>query len=202
MKLKEHQFLSIGQAAKYLGLSVPTLRRYEKSGKLISRFRTYGFHRRYAIEDLRKLSKQENVNKTLCYARVSSHDQKKDLITQVEKLKHYCKEQRYDNVEIIEDLGSGLNFNKKGFKRLMFMILTKQCNRIVINHKDRLLRFGSEIIFQLCHYFGIEVVIIEKSDANFEMDLVSSVIEIITVFSSKLYGSRSHKNKKTVELTA
>ena len=82
------------------------------------------------------------------------------------------------------------------------MILNKQCNRIILNHKDRLLRFGSEIIFKLCQFFNIDVIIIEEKEASFEHDLVSSVIEIITVFSSKLYGKRSHKNKKTVVATA
>ena len=98
----------------------------------------------------------------------------------------------------IKDLGSGLNFNKKGFKQLLHLILNQQCQRLILNHKDRLLRFGSEIIFQLCHYFGIDVIILEEHDESFEQELVSSVLEIITVFSSKLYGKRSHKNKKTV----
>ena len=91
MLLKEHQYLSIGQAAKYIGLSIPTLRRYEKSGKLIPCFRTLGFHRRYAIKDLRKLINKENTLHTICYSRVSTHDQKKDLVTQEAKLLDYCK---------------------------------------------------------------------------------------------------------------
>ena len=196
MKLKEHQYLSIGQAAKYLGLSIPTLRRYEKSGKLIPSFRTFGFHRRYEIKFLRKLIKKDNELSTVCYSRVSTHDQKKDLITQNEKLIDFCKFKNFNNIQSIQDLGSGLNFNKKGFKKLLNIILNQQCQRIVLNHKDRLLRFGSEIIFQLCDFFGIEVIILEKQEETFEQDLVSSVLEIITVFSSKLYGKRSHKNKK------
>jgi putative resolvase len=201
MLLKEHQYLSIGQAAKYLGLSVPTLRRYEKSGKLIPCFRTFGFHRRYAIKNIRKLIHKENNLSTVCYARVSTHDQKKDLITQVDKLTSFCKNKKFDNILVIQDLGSGLNFKKKGFKQLLNLILNKQCQRLVLNHKDRLLRFGSEIIFQLCQYFGVEVIIIEEHEESFEQELVSSVLEIITVFSSKLYGKRSHKNKQSISQT-
>ena len=145
---------------------------------------------------------KENQNKTLCYARVSSADQKNDLKTQSEKLMNYCKDNGLRNVELIEDVGSGLNFNKKGFKKLFLMIINQQCNHLVINHKDRLLRFGSELIFKLCDFYHIQVTIIEQSIESFEKELVTNVLEIITVFSSKLYGSRSHKNKKSVVLAA
>tara|TARA_B100000700_G_scaffold69353_2_gene76878 strand:- start:13 stop:261 length:249 start_codon:yes stop_codon:yes gene_type:complete len=76
------------------------------------------------------------------------------------------------------------------------MIIHQQFNHLIINHKDRLLRFGSELIFSLCDFYKIKVTIIEKSEDSFEKEIVTNVLEIITVFSSKLYGSRSHKNKK------
>ena len=145
---------------------------------------------------------KENNNKTLYYARVSSADQKNDLKTQVEKLKKYCDDNGLENVEVIEDVESGLNFNKKGFKKLFTMIINQQLNHLVINHQDRLLRFGAELIFKLCDVYRIKVTIIEKEVETFEKALVTSVLEIITVFSSKLYGSRSHKNRKTVKMAA
>ena len=75
-----------------------------------------------------------------------------------------------------------------------------QIDRLVLTHKDRLLRFGSELIFSLCEQFGIEIVIINKTEtSNFEEDLVQDVLEIITVFSSRLYGARSRKNKKLLD---
>jgi putative resolvase len=71
---------------------------------------------------------------------------------------------------------------------------------LVLTHKDRLLRFGSELIFSLCEHFGVEIILINRSeDSTFEEDLAQDVLEIITVFSARLYGSRSHKNKKIVE---
>jgi predicted site-specific integrase-resolvase len=80
------------------------------------------------------------------------------------------------------------------------LIVDSKVERLVLTHKDRLLRFGSELIFSLCEHFGTEVVIINRTeDASFEEDLASDVLEIITVFSARLYGSRSHKNKKIVE---
>lgn len=72
-----------------------------------------------------------------------------------------------------------------------------QISHLVINHKDRLVRFGSELIFQYCHHFGVQVVILEESlSQNFEQELVNDVIQLMTVFSAKLYGRRSHQNRK------
>ncbi|CCI34455.1 Putative site-specific integrase-resolvase (fragment) [Microcystis sp. T1-4] len=80
------------------------------------------------------------------------------------------------------------------------MIVDSKVERLVLTHKDRLLRFGSELIFSLCEQFGTEVVIINRTeDSTFEEDLAPDVLEIITVFSARLYGSRSHKNRKIVE---
>ena len=80
------------------------------------------------------------------------------------------------------------------------MIVDSKVERLVLTHKDRLLRFGSELIFSLCEQFGTEVVIINRTeDSTFEEDLAQDVLEIITVFSARLYGSRSHKNRKILE---
>jgi len=80
------------------------------------------------------------------------------------------------------------------------LIVDSKVERLVLTHKDRLLRFGRELIFSLCEQFGTEVVIINRTeDSTFEEDLAEDVLEIITVFSARLYGSRSHKNRKIVE---
>lgn len=101
---------------------------------------------------------------------------------------------------MIRDLGSGLNFKKKGLQKLIELLLSGDVSRLVIANKDRLLRFGSELIFTICEHHEVEVVILnKKEDATFEEDLASDVLEIITVFSARLYGSRSHKNKKLLE---
>ena len=102
--------------------------------------------------------------------------------------------------EIIKDLGSGLNYEKKGLKQLIKKICSKAIQRLVLTHRDRLLRFGSELIFSLCEQFGVEIIIINAAEnTTFEDDLVQDVLEIITVFSARLYGSRSRKNKKLLE---
>jgi len=110
----------------------------------------------------------------------------------------YCAAKGWRS-EIISDLGSGMNYNKPGLRRLLEMILRKQMKRLVITHKDRLLRFGSELVFALCAHQQIEVVIIHKGEQpTFEEELAKDVLEIITVFSARLYGSRSKKNRELI----
>lgn len=193
--------LSIGKAAKILGVSIITLRRWENEGKLSS-IKTEGGHRRYDISKLKpelthKYNLQDN-RKTIAYARVSSHDQKADLERQMQVLELYCSMNNW-TVELISDLGSGMNYYKKGLKKLINAILEDNVGRLVLTHKDRLLRFGAELIFSICEAKNVEVVIINKGeDTTFEEDLATDVLEIITVFSARLYGSRSKKNKKLI----
>jgi len=159
--------------------------------------RTANGHRRYDLSQL--MGVKSELSFTVGYARVSSNDQKEDLSRQVEVLELFSASNGWQ-VEIIKDLGSGLNYSKKGLKRLINLITDGKVERLIITHKDRLLRFGSELIFSLCEIFGTEVVIINRTeDSSFEEDLAQDVLEIITVFSARLYGSRSHKNKKLVE---
>ena len=141
--------LSIGEAANILGVAVSTLRRWETEEKVIASYRTKGGHRRYLLTDIQKLCGQfhQQVRKTIAYARVSSHDQKEDLERQAQRLEQYCNEQYFENIQVYKDLGSGLNYNKKHFKQLLRLVALGQVERLVIATKDRLLRFGSDIIF-------------------------------------------------------
>ena len=194
--------ISIGQAAKELGVSISTLRRWEAEGKIQSE-RTPKGHRRYDLAQLRGLKPYETsrTNRpTLCYARVSSYDQKEDLVRQVRLLETFCAANGW-TYEVMQDLGSGLNYNKRGLQELIKRICSGAVGRLVLTNKDRLLRFGSELIFSLCEAFNTEVVIINQNEQplSFEEELAQDVLEIITVFSARLYGSRSHKNRKLVE---
>lgn len=191
----ENEHFSIGKTAQILGVSVPTIRRWEKCGKLIAKFRTFGNHRRFNISDIYKILNKNTKRLNICYARVSSHDQKKDLITQSQALENYCRDKNISNIEIIQDLGSGLNFKKKGLKRLISLIITSKIDTIYLTHKDRLLRFGSELVINIAKNFGTKVVCLSDKIHSFEEQLANDVLEIITVCSARLYGSRSHKNK-------
>ena len=192
----------ISEAARMLGVSVDTLRRWEAAGK-INVEHTPGGHRRYELDQLRGIARHRppdpSKRLTIGYARVSSHDQKEDLRRQAAVLSEFCARQGWVH-EVIEDLGSGLNYQKKGLKLLIKRICSGEVGRLVVTHKDRLLRFGSELVFALCEQFGTEVVIINRSeDSSYEEDLAQDVLEIITVFSARLYGSRSDQNKQLVK---
>jgi len=195
-----NRLVSINKAAKILGVSISTLRRWEWEGKITSE-RTTGKHRRYDLAKLKPESFRLSPDrrKTIAYARVSSRDQKKDLERQKELLESYCAAQGW-TYELMSDLGSGMNYYKKGLKRLLNEILAGKINRLVITHKDRLLRFGAELIFSICEAKEVEIVILNKGEeGKFEEELAKDVLEIITVFSARLYGSRSRKNQKLID---
>lgn len=190
----ESRLVKIGAAAELLGVSIDTLRKWEKTGELIPDRKTQGGTRFYDATKLLGLGDTDSP--TVGYARVSSNDQKADLDRQQLMLETYCAAKGWRS-EVIRDLGSGMNYRKRGLQVLLDKILRKQMKRLVLTHKDRLLRFGSELVFALCELQGIEIVIIHKGDQpTFEEELAQDVLEIITVFSARLYGSRSKKHKK------
>jgi putative resolvase len=192
------RFVKIGEAAKILGISAQTLRRWEREGELLPVRKSEGGTRYYDLDKLLGLHPIE-TDLTIAYARVSSHDQKEDLKRQVERLEAYCLIHGW-NFEIIQDLGSGMNYRKHGLKRLLDLIINRQIKRLVLTHQDRLLRFGAELVFTLCEARQVEVVIINQGgEVSFEEELAQDVLEIVTVFSARLYGARSHKNKKLVD---
>lgn len=194
------KFVGIKEAANYLGVTTQTLRRWERTGYLVPSARTKGNQRRYDLTDIfPKPTSILNSKLTFAYARVSSHDQKPDLERQCKLLELYCTQNGW-SFEIISDLGSGMNYNKRGLKKLLNLIMENKIHRLVLTHKDRLLRFGAELVFSLCEQRGVEIVIINQGvEPSFEEELAQDVLEIITVFSARLYGSRSRKNKTLMD---
>ena len=190
--------MKIGEAARLIGSTPDTLRRWEANGELLPARKTRGGTRYYAVADLLGLPNEDAP--TVAYARVSSHDQKADLKRQQGALEAYCAAKGW-RFEVICDLGSGLNYRKKGLRRLLELILRRRMRRLVLMHKDRLLRFGAELVFALCEAQGIEIVIVNRGEQpSFEQELAQDVLEIITVFSARLYGSRSHKTRKLLDV--
>ena len=193
-----NRFVKIGEAAKLLGVSVQALRNWEMEGRIMPSHRTPGGQRMYDLAEL--LGVNDLSYPTIAYARVSSSDEKEDLERQHAVLEAFCNKNGWKPTEIIRDLGSGMNYNKKGLLRLLELMVHGQMSRLVITHKDRLLGFGAEIIFRICELKGIEVVIINKGEQpSFEEELTRDVMEIMTVFCAKLYGRRSHKSKKMAQ---
>jgi predicted site-specific integrase-resolvase len=160
--------------------------------------RSEGGTRYYDLKQLLGLKELE-TDLTVAYARVARRDQKQDLKQQVQRLELYCSAKGW-TYEVIQDLGSGMNYRKKGLKRLLEMILNREVKRVVLTHKDRLLRMGAELVFALCEARNVEVVIINQGEEpSFEEELVQDALEIITVFSARMYGLKSRRNLKLVE---
>jgi putative resolvase len=194
--------LPISALAKAIGVSVGTLRRWDKDGVLKPKVRTAGGHRRYELTDvLHTLGSAQDISDeagagrvVVAYARVSSSEQKQDLVRQRKRLEDHL---RGDPTAIfITDLGSGLNFKKRGLARLLGLILAGRVSSLVLTHKDRLLRFGFELVEQLVEAFGGKIVILEDVCGDAEEELAKDVLSILTVFSAKLHGRRSHKNQQ------
>ena len=178
--------LSIAQKTAELGVPIVTLRRWHHKGLLNPDFITPGGHRRYHKKHIEK-------NRIVVgYSRVSSHDQKDDLQRQSSVLKQSGVN------KLISDIGSGLNFNKKGFSSLIKLLFSGTVSEIKIIEKDRLLRFGFPLMEKLCAHFNTKITILRQKPAlSYEHQLAEDLISIITVFSAKLYGKRSHANKKS-----
>jgi predicted site-specific integrase-resolvase len=193
------EYLSIGAVSVMLGVSITTLRRWHKSDKLIPSYITYGGHRRYKRHDIIVVIDPSSVDKqrhSVVYSRVSSHDQKKDLVRQEQVLLDYANEHNLSNILSITDLGSGMNYKKKGLTKLIGLIVANKVDKIYVTNRDRLLRFGFELVESIARQFNTTIVVLNEVEQSFEQTLAKDELEIITVFSARLYGSRSHKNKK------
>jgi len=196
------RLVSISKAAKILGVSVMTLRRWDEDGRLVS-IKTEGGHRRYDISKIRpELVRKFEFNedrKTIAYARASNQMGKEDLENQKQVLELFCSKNGWQ-FEVISDNGTGVSCYKKGLTRLLEAIVDDRVGRLVITSKDRLLRFGAELVFSVCEAKGVEVVIINKdSEVDFEDDLAEDVHEIANVFAARLYGARHKKSRRLIE---
>lgn len=193
--------MSIGKFAKEIGLSVQHLRKLHNDNILVPSVITKGGTRYYSTEQLLEYLNKDNKPQQLpilLYARVATRKQKDDLGRQVEYLKSYAISKGY-NFEIITDIGSGINYNKTGLKELIRKINNKEISKIVILYKDRLVRFGFELIEYLCKLNNIEIEIIDNTTISKEAELTNDLIQIITEFASKMYGVRSKKTLKLIQ---
>lgn len=192
--------LSIGKFAKTLGVSIQTLRNWDKEGKLKPTYVTENGYRYYSEDLLNKFRNIKNVNKikkkNILYARVSTKDQKDDLNRQIDNLKQYAYSKGY-SFEIITDIGSGINYKKEGLLKMINLVECGEVDRIIVLYKDRLIRFGYDLIEYICKLNDTKIEIVDNSTISKEQELTEDLIQIITVFANKLYGAKS---KKTINL--
>ncbi|GAC42129.1 IS607 family transposase [Paenibacillus popilliae] len=191
---------SIGQIAKMVGVTTKTMREWDKSGKLKPHHVSESGYRYYSQVQVNELlrKKEPEKRKVIGYCRVSSPKQKEDLERQIENVKTYMIARGY-SFEIISDVGSGINYNKKGLNQLLELIVSSSVEKIVILYKDRLLRFGFELMENLCTQFGTSIEIIDHTEKTEEQELVEDLIQIVTVFGCRLQGKRANKVKKMLK---
>lgn len=191
--------MSIGKFSKEIGISINHLRLLHKTGELVPVKITKGGTRYYSDKQLNDyLGLNKKDKKVMLYARVSTKQQKDDLENQIKNLKEYAYSKGY-NFEIISDIGSGIDYKKEGLKKLFEKINNSEISKIVILYKDRLVSFGFELIEFLANVNNIEIEIIDNTTISKEEELTNDLIQIITVFANKLYGSHSKKTKQLID---
>ncbi len=190
---------SIGKFAKMIGVSPDTLRNWEKKKKLIP-LRTEGNQRRYTIEQYNQIMQiREHKRISIGYCRVSAKHQKDDLERQINLMELFIAS-RGEEFEIINDIGSGINYNKKGLEKLLTLISQNRVNTLYILDKDRLVRFGFELIETICKLHSTKIITINNNDGKTdEQEMIEDIMNIIHVFSCRMNGKRSHINKKIIE---
>jgi putative resolvase len=190
----EHTY-SPKQFSKMIGVSVFTLQRWDRQG-MFKAHRSLT-NRRYYTHDqyvqYRGLVSSEQ-GKVIAYARVSSPSQKKDLATQKEALRAYCQEHGIKVDQWVEDIGSALNYQRKGFNQITEDIELGHVKRLIIGYEDRFVRFGYDWFEAFCQRHGTDITVINGESFSPQEELVRDLIAIITVFSARLHGLRSHKN--------
>ena len=193
------ELVSIGKFAKMVGVSLATLRRMHATGELVPYHISEGGTRYYSTDQLTHFRSGERIEKPVVgYCRVSTPSQRDDLKTQVENVKTYMYAKGYQ-FEIIEDIGSGINYKKKGLQELLTKINNQEISKIVVLYKDRLVRFGYELIEYICKMNDVEIEIIDSTECSKEQELTDDLIQIITVFANRLYGQRSKKTKRLID---
>lgn len=197
------KYYTIHEMTEILGVTAQTLRNWDKSGKLKPHHTSPNGYRYYSEDDLNQILNKpvKKQGKTVGYCRVSSPKQKDDLERQKEKMRIYLLAQGKP-FEIISDIGSGINYKRKGLQELIKGMANRSISKVVVLYKDRLTRFGFELIEYIAELYDCEIEIVDTTERNEQEELTEDLIQIITVFSCKLQGKRANKARKMIkELT-
>ena len=195
------KYYSAKTVTQILGVTAQTLRNWDKEGKLKPSYVKSNGYRYYSEESILSYTQERKTKKNLNvvgYARVSRKKQTDDLERQVNNLKEYLSN-KYDNFDIITDIGSGINYNKPGLLKLIEKINRKEVDLIVVLYKDRLLRFGFELVEHFANLNNVKIEVLDKLDKTQDEELVEDLVQIITVFSCKIQGKRKSKTKQILE---
>ena len=183
--------------AELLGVSVKTLQRWDREGILKAnrtpidrRYYTYAQYLQF-----KGIQIENDRRDVVIYARVSTRNQKDDLQNQVEFLKQFCNAKGMIVNQCMEEFGSGLNYNRKKWNKLLEEVMENKIKTIVISSKDRFIRFGYDWFEKFCEKFHTKIVIVTNEALSPNEELVQDMISILHVFSCRLYGLRKYKNQ-------
>ena len=183
--------------AELLGVSVKTLQRWDRDG-ILKANRTPTDRRYYTYDQylqFKGIQTENDIRDTVIYARVSTRNQKDDLQNQVEFLKQFCNAKGIIVNQCVEDFGSGLNYNRKKWNKLLDEVMANKIKTIVILNKDRFIRFGYDWFEKFCEKFNTKIIIVNNETLSSNEELVQDIISILHVFSFRLYGLRKYKNQ-------
>jgi excisionase family DNA binding protein len=193
--------LAASEVAKELGVHIDTVRRMPESALPV--YRTKGGHRRYKESDVSKLKGEQIDDSKQClaviYSRVSSHDQKQkgDLDRQTIRNMEYCIQHGYHIVQTFDECSSGMNDNRPKLKALVESARKGEFTKLVIEHKDRLTRFNYKMYEFFLKQLGVDIICVEQVlPKSLESELVEDMLALVATFSAKIYGKRSHQNRK------
>lgn len=186
--------------AKILNVTVRTLQSWDRQG-LLPALRTPAGRRWYSEEQINKFLNKENSQNSgkinIAYSRVSSKQQKNELENQENFIKNYVNGNGMIIGKYFSDIGSGLNYKRENFLKMIELVMERKVDKIFVTYKDRVVRFGFDFVEWICQRFGTEIVILNDKKTSPENELVNDLISIIHVFSCRIYGLR--KYKKTIK---
>ena len=194
------KLLRMNEVSEITGLAQSTLRLMHRKGELVPAKVSSGGTRYYSDEQIKEYMGIETVSKRIVigYARVSSRKQEDDLNKQIENLKTYMFAKGY-SFEIITDIGSSVNYSKNGLTKLLERIHNGEVSKVVVLCKDRLVRFGFELLETVCKLNDCEIEIVDNTPKIDEEELVNDLVKIVNVFGSELKGEQSKLIKQFVE---
>jgi putative resolvase len=199
--MKKKEFLSAGEAARALGVSVKTIQRWDRAG-LLPVIRTATNQRRIPVATIHHLLKAQGTSlRCAIYARVGSRkqDQAGNLTRQGERLQQVARERGYQVVALIQEQASGLNEKRTGMKRLFTLIDQQEIDLVLIEYPDRLVRFGYGYLEETFRWKEVRLEVVEPPQAQTPTEeLVADLLSIVTVFSGRLYGSRANNVRSCV----
>lgn len=191
----ENKVYTLNQFAAKLGVTPQTLRTWHKEGRLTPAFITEGGHRRYTHKQFLEFvgeTSNQTTKLNVGYVRVSSKKQSDDLARQAQLMENYLIS-KGEPFKIIQSVGSGVNYKNPQLHELIRMVINKEVNTVYVLYKDRLVRFGFELLEFLFNEFGVSIEVVNQQFETTQEELVTDLIQIITIFSAKLNGKRKHK---------